>query len=207
MIDGPALYLSLKIAGASTVFLALVGLPFTYWLAGRPRAFTPFLEAFFSLPLVLPPTVLGFYLLLLLAPLGLAFSFPGLVIASVLSGLPLAFQSFLTAFRGVNNKYLENARLLGAGPPATFFRVAVPLAREGLLTGGILAFAHSLGEFGVVLMIGGNIPGVSRTLSLALYDQVAAFDYAAANRTALFLLLCSAASLGLVAYLKARARA
>jgi molybdate transport system permease protein len=204
MIDGQALALSLKLGAASTAILCAFGLPFTYWLSRKSGAAVVFLEAFFSLPLVLPPTVLGFYLLLALGPLGLAFSFGGLLVASVLSGMPLALQSFLAAFRGVDRKYLENAWLLGEGEAGAFFRVAVPLAKEGLLTGAILAFAHALGEFGVVLMIGGNIPGVSRTFSLTLYDQVVSFDYAAANRTAGLLLACSLLSLGAVAWLKRR---
>jgi molybdate transport system permease protein len=204
VIDVSALLLSLRIAGTSALLLAALGLPFTYWLARRRGPMVAGVEALLALPLVLPPTVLGFYLLLLLSPLKLAFSFTGLVIASVLSGLPLAGQSFLAGFRGVDKKYVENARLLGAGEAAIFWRVALPLAKESILSGIILSFAHALGEFGVVLMIGGNIPGVSRTLSLALYDEVTAFNYQAANRTAAVLLGFSLLSLAVVAALKGR---
>ncbi|RZA04641.1 MAG: molybdate ABC transporter permease subunit [Proteobacteria bacterium] len=206
-MDLQAFALSLKIAGLSTLALAILGLPLAYWLAlAKPRG-GALLEALFSLPLVLPPTVLGFYLLLVLGPAGLAFTFTGLLIASVISGMPFALQSFLAAFRGVNQAYLENSYTLGEGPVATFWRVALPLGKEGLFTGLILSFAHALGEFGVVLMIGGNIPGVSRTLSLSLYDQVVAFDYAAANRTAGLLLGISVAALVAVSVLRAKGRA
>lgn len=207
MIEWPALILSLKVAAVSSALLALGGLPLTFWLSRQARPGWLLFETLFALPLVVPPTVLGFYLLLLLGPLGLAFSFSGLVIASVIAGIPLALQSFLVAFRGIEKKYFENASLLGAGASGIFFRVALPLAKEGILSGLILSFAHALGEFGVVLMIGGNIPGVSRTLSIALYDEVVGFNFAGANRTAAVLLSFSLASLAGVALLKARGRA
>lgn len=183
-----ALLLSLKLATTSSVLLLVIGLPLTYHISQSRNSLWSVAEAFFTLPMLLPPTVLGFYLLLAFAPLGLAFSFTGLLIASLISGMAFAFPSYLSGFRGVKREYLDNARVLGDGKWMTFYRVALPLAKEGVLTGFLLSFAHAMGEFGVVLMIGGNIPGVSRTLSISLYDQVSALDTASANRTALVLL-------------------
>jgi molybdate transport system permease protein len=205
-MDWQALLLSLKLASSSTAALLALGLPFTYWLSRRQSRWVNAVEAVFSLPMVLPPTVLGFYLLLVLGPWGWAFSFGGLFLASFLSGMPFAFQSFLAGFRSVNKVYLDNSRSLGESEIFTFLRVAIPLAFESIASGAILSFAHALGEFGVVLMIGGNIPGVSRTLSLSLYDQVSAFDYRAANQTALLLLLFSAAASFALSLLRAKER-
>ena len=144
---------------------------------------------------MLPPTVLGFYLLKILAPVGLAFSFTGLLIASVIYSFPYAIQPFLASFRGIDRGLFEVAGTLGARPLDTFFRVVLPLALPGILSGSVLCFAHTLGEFGVVLMIGGNIPGVTRTLSISIYDQIQVLDYESANRTAAFLLFVSVLAL------------
>jgi molybdate transport system permease protein len=204
-MDWPALFLSLRLASACAVLLALAGLPLTFFLSLSNRRRAAFLETLFSLPLVLPPTVLGFYLLLVLGPLKLAFSFWGLLIASLLSGMPFAFQSFLAGFRAIDRRYLERSWTLGEGNWRTLQRVAIPLAKEGIISGAILAFAHTLGEFGVVLMIGGNIPNVSRTLSIALYDQVESFEYGNANRTALILLVFSLVCMTAVSTLRRKA--
>src|SRR6202042_164310 len=168
-------------------------------------------EALVALPIVLPPTVLGFYVLVALgshSPLGrwwqsltghtLAFTFTGLVIGSIFYSLPFAVQPFTTAFSSVDRKLLAASATLGASPARTFFRVVVPLSMPGLITGVVLAFAHAMGEFGVVLMIGGNIPGVTRTVSIEIFDQVQASNYATANATALLLLLICFAMLAIV---------
>lgn len=205
-MDWQALFLSLRLESTCTLLLVLVGLPLSFFLSQSELFWVEFLETFFSLPMVLPPTVLGFYLLLALGKTGLAFTFTGLLIASVLSSMPFAFQSFLAAFRSIEREYLERSWTLGEGQWMTLFRVAIPLAREGIISGAILAFSHTLGEFGVVLMIGGNIPGVSRTLSIALYDQVESFNYADANRTAFVLLSVSIVSMTVVSKLRKTAR-
>jgi molybdate transport system permease protein len=170
-------------------------------------------QAMVALPLVLPPTVLGYYLLIALGPLTapgrllvrvlghpLAFSFSGLLIGSVLYSLPFAVQPLVAGFSSVDRAYVEAAEGLGASPWRTFWSVVLPLTRGSLLTSAVLAFTHTVGEFGVVLMLGGNIPGATRTLSISLYDQVQDFNYAAANRTALLLLAVSLVAL-LVIYL------
>jgi molybdate transport system permease protein len=203
-MDGQAILLSLRLAGLTTAILFLVGLPLGHWLAFSRWRGKPFVEALVALPLVLPPTVLGFYLLTALGsqgPLGrwldeafglrLAFSFPGLLLASVLYSLPFTVQPFAAAFEAVPARLREASATLGAGRLRTFFRVILPLAWPGVLTGMILSFAHTLGEFGVVLMVGGNIPGETRTVSIAIYDHVQALEYAQAGRTALLLLAFS----------------
>ena len=195
-MDLQALLLSLRLAAATTALLALLGMPLAAWLAfGRAR-WKPLVEALVALPLVLPPTVLGFYVLLALGPAGplgrlldpwgirLAFSFPGLLLASVLYSLPFAVQPFAAGFAGVPPRFREAAATLGAGPWRSFRQVVLPLAWPGVLTGLVLSFAHTLGEFGVVLMVGGNIPGRTRTVSIAIFDQVQALEYGAAARTA-----------------------
>ena len=204
MIDWQAVWLSLRLAAATTVVLLAVGLPLGYWIARSQRPWRPLVEALVAMPLILPPTVLGFYLLLAMGPNGplgalwagatggrLAFSFEGLLIASVLYSLPFAVQPFSVAFAAVDRALLEVSWTLGRSGVATFARVVVPLSMGGILTGMILAFAHTLGEFGVVLMVGGNIPGETRTVSIAIYDRVQALDYAAAAATALPLLFIS----------------
>ena len=192
--DATALVLTLKLASLSTVVLLLLGTPLGWWLAMTRSRLRPVIDALVSLPLVLPPTVLGFYLLLFLGPDGplgrlmvaaggrpLAFTFAGLVIGSVVYSLPFVVQPIRDAFLGVGRLPLEAAATLGAGPRDRFFSVAVPLARRGFLTAATLGFAHTLGEFGVVLMIGGNIPGKTQVLSIAIFDHVEAMDYGRAH--------------------------
>jgi len=201
-----ALTLTLRLAVTVSLILLVVGIPLGYWLAFSARRWKFLVEALVSLPIVLPPTVLGFYVLVALGPLSpvgrwyqantghtLAFTFAGLVIGSVLYSLPFAVQPMATSFASVDRKLLQASALLGATRWRTFWRILLPLGLPGVLTGLVLSFAHTLGEFGVVLMIGGNIPGVTRTISILVFDQVEALDYAAANRTALLLLaLCFA---------------
>ena len=202
--DLTTLWLTLKLALVSTLVLLIIGTPLGWWLAMTRRRFRPVIDALVSLPLVLPPTVLGFYLLLLLGPRGpvgqmmtalggqpLAFTFAGLVIGSVIYSLPFVVQPIRDGFLAVGRSPLEAAATLGAGPRDRFFRVAVPLARRGFLTAATLGFAHTLGEFGVVLMIGGNIPGETRVLSIAIYDQVETLAYGRAHLMSAGLLLLS----------------
>ena len=202
MIDWQAFRLTIELAVVVSAILFVAGLPLAYWIAFSPRRWKFLVEAIVALPIVLPPTVLGFYVLVALgsqSPLGrwwqsltghtLAFTFTGLVIGSVLYSLPFAVQPFTTAFSSVDRKLLAASATLGASTFRTFFHVVVPLSVTGLVTGVVLAFAHTMGEFGVVLMIGGNIPGVTRTVSIDIYDQVQASNYAAANATALLLLV------------------
>ncbi|MHC4108814.1 MAG: molybdate ABC transporter permease subunit [Planctomycetota bacterium] len=189
-----ALWITLKLAGVSTVILLLLGTPLAWWMAATRWRFKFMLEAVVALPLVLPPTVLGFYLLLVLGPRGpvgglmeslggrpLAFTFTGLVVGSVVYSLPFVVQPLQDAFASVGRRPLEVAATLGASPLDRFFTVAVPLARPGFLTAVVLGFAHTVGEFGVVLMIGGNIPGETHVLSIAIYDHVDALEYAHAH--------------------------
>jgi molybdate transport system permease protein len=195
-VDLQALQVSLLLAGATSLSLLIVGLPLGYWLAFTKSRLRLMVEPVVALPLVLPPTVLGLCVLVALGPrsplgaalerstgLSLAFTFEGLLVASILYSLPFAVQPFATAFAGVDARLLEAAACLGASPAATFLRVILPLSKRGVLAGLILSFAHTLGEFGVVLMVGGNIPGVTRTASVAIYDSVQALDYAAAFQT------------------------
>jgi molybdate transport system permease protein len=216
-MDWVAIGLSLRLAACTTLILCVLGLPLAYWLARSRRRWKFLVEAVVALPLVLPPSVLGFYLLLGMGPNGpvgrlytawtgelLPFSFRGLLIASVLYSLPFAVRPFAVAFAGVDRRLLEASWCLGVSRPATFVRVVVPLSWTGILTGVILSFAHTLGEFGVVLMVGGNIPGVTRTVSISIYDDVQALDYAAAGQTALFLLGFSFAALALTYALQRR---
>lgn len=208
MMDWPALWLTARLALVTSCVLLAVGLPLAWWLATTRWRGRVFVEAVVALPLVLPPTVIGFYVLLGLGPksalgraveavLGhaLPFSFAGLVVASALYSLPFAVQPFTAAFRAVPGELLEAAWSVGATRARTFFRIAVPLAWPGLLAGMVLSFAHTLGEFGVVLMVGGNIPGVTRTVSVSIYDAVQGLDYESAGRTAAVLLLISFAIL------------
>ncbi len=203
-MDGQALSVSLQLAAWTTLILFVLGIPLAYWLATSPWQGKFFIEALVALPLVLPPTVLGFYLLLLLGPRGpvgqwvqawtgsaLAFSFPGLVVASVISGLPFAVRPFVLGFASVDRRLLEASWTLGETRWGTFFRVVLPLSWPGIVSGLVLAFAHTLGEFGVVLMVGGNIPGVTRTVSIAIYDDVQAIQYTRAATAAGFLLVTS----------------
>jgi molybdate transport system permease protein len=203
-MDWQAIWLSVRLAVSTTAILLVVGLPAAYWLTFSKRRWKFLVEALVALPLVLPPTVLGFYVLLAIgprSPIGalylrltggiLPFSFQGLLLASVLYSMPFTVQPVAAAFAGVDRKLIEASWCLGVSPMATFRRVIVPLAAPGIATGAILSFAHTLGEFGVVLMVGGNIAGVTRTVSISIYDQVQALDYAAAGKTSVLLLLVS----------------
>jgi molybdate transport system permease protein len=200
-MDWQAIWLSVKLASATTVILLLLGLPLAYWLTFSTRRWKFLVEALVALPLILPPTVLGFYILLAIGPRSpvgalyatltgglLPFSFGGLLIASVLYSLPFTVQPVAAAFAGVDRKLIEASWCLGVSRAATFRRVVVPLARAGIAAGAVLSFAHTMGEFGVVLMVGGNIAGVTRTVSISIYDQVQALNYAAAWQTSLVLL-------------------
>lgn len=203
-MDWAAIALSLRLSACTALVLLVIGLPVGYWLAFSPRRWKVVIEAIVALPLVLPPTVLGFYLLLILSPrspLGrlyaqltgntLPFTFQGLLVASVLYSLPFTVQPFVAAFAGVERRLIEASWSLGVSRWSTFFRVIAPLARPGLLAGMILSFAHTMGEFGVVLMVGGNLPGVTRTASISIYDDVQALNHGAAAQTSLFLLAVS----------------
>jgi len=193
-IDMLALWTTLKLAGLTTIILLLLGTPLAWWLAHSRFRFRVVVEALVALPLILPPTVLGFYLLILLGPDGplgalmqriggqsLAFTFSGLVIGSVIYSLPFVVQPLQNAFTAIGRRPLEAAATLRARPMDQFFSVVLPLARPGYLTAAVLGFAHTVGEFGVVLMIGGNIPGETRVLSIAIYDHVEALEYGQAH--------------------------
>jgi molybdate transport system permease protein len=216
-MDWQAIWLSIRLACATTAILLLIGVPIAAWLVFSPRRWRFLVEAAVALPLVLPPTVLGFYVLLAIgprSPIGalysritggiLPFSFQGLLIASVLYSLPFAVQPVAAAFHAIDRKLLEASWCLGVSRFSTFRRVIVPLARHGIATGAILSFAHTMGEFGVVLMVGGNIAGVTRTLSISIYDQVQALRYHAAMETSLVLLGFSFAALALTYALQRR---
>jgi molybdate transport system permease protein len=203
-MDWQAIGLSVRLAACTAAMLLVLGLPVAHWLATTRWRGRIFAEALIALPLVLPPTVLGFYCLVLLgtqSPLGraakaitgttLPFTFAGLLIASVLYSTPFALQPFVAAFRGVDRALVEAGLSAGGSPRRVFWRVAVPLAWPGLLSGIILSFAHTMGEFGVVLMVGGNIPGVTRTISLSIYDQVQNLEYGRAMASSAFLLAVS----------------
>jgi molybdate transport system permease protein len=190
-----AIALTARLAAVTTVLLLLAGTPVAWWLARTRSAWKPVVSALVAMPLVLPPTVIGFYLLLLMGPNGpvgqltmalglgrLPFTFSGLVVASVLYSMPFVVQPLQQAFEGIDERALEAAATLRAGPLDRFISVALPLARPGFVTAGVLGFAHTVGEFGVVLMIGGNIPDQTRVLSVAIYDHVEAGEFADAHR-------------------------
>lgn len=199
-----AVALTARLAVSTSLILLLVGMPVAWWLAFTRWRWKPLAESVVALPLVLPPTVLGFYILVALGPSSpagrlyeavthsrLPFSFEGLLLASVLYSLPFAVQPFAAALAGVDRRLLEASWACGAGTWTTLRRVAAPIAAPGILTGIVLSFAHTVGEFGVVLMVGGNIPGVTRTVSIDVYDKVQQLDYEGAGVTALFLLAVS----------------
>jgi molybdate transport system permease protein len=210
-IDWQAFWLTLELAAAVSGILFALGVPIAYWIAFSRWRWKFLVEAAVALPIVLPPTVLGFYVLLALgsrSPLGrwwqsltghtLAFTFAGLVIGSILYSLPFAVQPFAASFSSVDRKLMAASATLGASPFRTFSRVVLPLSVPGLITGIALSFAHTMGEFGVVLMVGGNIPGVTRTVSIDIYDKVQTSNYSAANETALLLLVLAFAILSFV---------
>jgi molybdate transport system permease protein len=210
-IDWQAFRLTIELALIVSAILFAAGLPLAYWITFSRWRWKFLVEALVALPIVLPPTVLGFYLLVALgsrSPVGvwwqsltghtLAFTFTGLVIGSILYSIPFAVQPFAASFALVDRKLLAASATLGASPLRTFFRVVMPLSVPGLVTGVALAFAHTMGEFGVVLMIGGNIPGVTRTVSISIYDQVEASNYSEANAMALLLLAFCFAVLAVV---------
>ena len=216
-MDWQAIWLSVRLAVSTTLILLAVGMPLAYWLAFSPHRWKFLVEAVVALPLVLPPTVLGFYVLLAIGPRSpvgalyarlsggmLPFSFQGLLVASVLYSLPFTVQPVAAAFGAVDRKLVEASWCLGVSRMATFRRVIVPLALPGVATGAILSFAHTMGEFGVVLMVGGNIAGVTRTVSISIYDQVQGLTYGAAAETSLFLVAVSFAVLALTYALQRR---
>lgn len=217
-IDLTPVWLSLRLAGVTTVILLIAATPVAWWLAQTQSRWRPLVEATVALPLVLPPTVLGFYFLLALGPHGIigvpwraltgsipAFSFAGLVVASLFYSLPFVVQPLQNAFEGIGPKPLEAAWTLRAAPLDAFFTIALPLARRAYLTAAVLGFAHTLGEFGVVLMVGGSIPGRTRVLSIAIYEHVENLDYATAHYLSAGLLVFSFATLALVYGLNRRA--
>ena len=193
--DWTAIRLTASLAAVTTLLLLVVGTPLAWWLARSRSRLKPLWSALVAMPIVLPPSVMGFYLLLLMGPQGpvgqfteglglgrLPFTFGGLVVGSVLYSMPFVVQPLQQAFEAIPERTLEAAATLRAGPLDRFFSVALPLARPGLITASVLGFAHTVGEFGVVLMIGGNIPGATRVLSVAIYDHVEAAEYADAHR-------------------------
>ena len=202
--DISALLVTIKLASVTTAILILIGTPIAWWLSQTRFKFKAVIEAIIALPLILPPTVLGFYLLITLGtngPLGnlleslggssIAFTFTGLVVGSVIYSLPFVVQPLQNAFSSVGKQAMEVAATLGASKLDRFFTVAVPLARSGFITATVLGFAHTVGEFGVVLMIGGNIPGETGVLSIAIYDHVESMEYAQAHLLAGGLLVLS----------------
>ena len=210
-MDWQAFWLTIRLAVLVATVLAVAALPVAYWIAFSRWRWKFLVEAVVALPIVLPPTVLGFYVLVALggrSPLGrwwqaltghtLAFTFEGLVIGSIVYSLPFTVQPFAASFASVNPRLIAASATLGASRLRTFFRVIMPLSLPGLVTGVALSFAHTMGEFGVVLMVGGNIPGITRTVSIDIYDQTQALNYAAANQTALVLLAVSFLALSLV---------
>jgi molybdate transport system permease protein len=206
-----ALATTLKLATVTSLILLVIALPLSYWVAFSKWRWKFLVEAVIALPLVLPPTVLGFYVLIAMGPYspfgrfyeslagqGLPFTFQGLVVGSVLYSLPFAVQPIAAAFGTVDRKYIEASWMLGVSNLETFFRVIIPQSWPGLITGVVLSFAHTVGEFGVVLMVGGNIPGITRTLSIDIYDQVQVPNYSSAAATSAMLLIISFVILSIV---------
>jgi molybdate transport system permease protein len=205
------LLLSLRLAACVSAILSLIGMPLAYWLAYWNWRGKFLLEAIVALPLVLPPTVLGFYVLVAIGPHGpigkmtetifhhgLAFTFGGLVFASVLYSFPFTVQPLIASFEAIDRRLLDASAVLGAGRLRTFLKIIVPLCWPGIMTAVVLSFAHTLGEFGVVLMVGGNLPGITRTVSIDIYDRVQSLEYAEANHMALLLLVISFTVLAVV---------
>ena len=200
-MDWEAIGLTAKLAAATSIILFVFAVPLAHWLAMTTWRGKTVIEAVIALPLVLPPTVVGFYLLMAMGPHGplgaayrsltgemLPFTFGGILIASIVFNLPFSVRPLVAGFEGVDRRLIGMSRTLGNGPLKTLFTVTLPLSWPGLLTSLVLTFAHTLGEFGVVLMVGGNIPGVTRTLSISIYDNVQSMNYEAANNSALVLL-------------------
>jgi len=213
-----AIILSLRLAATVSAILLVVALPLAYWLAFTSWRGKFLIESVVALPLVLPPTVLGFYALIAMGPRGmlgklwqavfghpLAFTFEGLVLASILYSLPFAVQPLVASFESLDRRLLDASSMLGASRVRAFFRIILPLAWPGVITALVLSFAHTLGEFGVVLMVGGNLAGVTRTVSIDIYDRVQALDYAGAHQTAVLLLVISFVILSFVYGLNRRA--
>jgi molybdate transport system permease protein len=207
-MDWQAIWLTARLAAIVSAILLAISVPLAHWMTFSRRRWTFVIESMVSLPLVLPPTVLGFYLLIAMGPRspfgrwwinwtghGLAFTFEGLIVASVLYSLPFAVQPIAASFSQVDTTLRDASAILGASTVRTFARVTLPLSIEGVIAGFVLSFAHTVGEFGVVLMVGGNLPGITRTVSISIYDSVQALQYAEANRTALVLLGFSLAML------------
>jgi molybdate transport system permease protein len=216
-MDWGAIFLTVRLAMTVCAILLLIGMPIASWLSFSRWRWKFFVESIVALPLVLPPTVLGFYVLVAMgsnSPLGrwyqswsghgLPFTFEGLVIASVIYSLPFAVQPMAAGFSQVDRNLINASSILGASRIRTFFRIVLPLSLGGVVTGVVLSFAHTLGEFGVVLMVGGNIPGVTRTVSIAIYDHVQTLDYAGANRMALVLMAFSFVTLSITYSLNRR---
>ena len=219
VLDLMPLYISFKLALVTTVLLLIIGVPIAYLLAYRRFRGKTVVEAMVSLPIVLPPTVLGFFLLVAVgnhSPLGrlyseffvhpLAFSFEGIVLASILYSLPFAVQPIQNAFEHVDRTLIDAGRTLGCSPVGIFWRVILPASRRGIVTGAVLAFAHTLGEFGVVLMVGGSIPGVTKVASISIYESVELMDYTEAFVMSLVLLIISFTVLSCVYYINRRER-
>ena len=196
--------LSVKLSAVTTILLFIFGVPSAYWLSVTKNRFKPVFESVASLPIVLPPTVLGFYVLMAIGsngPIGsfyeslfdaqLAFTFTGLVIGSFFYSFPFALQPIQAAFESIDKGLVEASWTLGKSKIETFWKIIIPLSKRGLITGGVLSFAHTMGEFGVVLMVGGNIPGVTRVASIAIYDEVQAMNYSEANVLSLSSCYCS----------------
>jgi len=203
-MNWPAVWVTLKLATLTTLILIAIGMPIAYWFAFSRWRWKFLIESVVALPLVLPPTVLGFYVLIAISPRSpfgswyqrtfgsaLPFTFPGLLFASILYSLPFVVQPLAAGFAAVDRRLIEASWTLGISRWATFIRIILPLSGAGLITGAVLGFAHTMGEFGVVLMVGGNLQGVTRTISIDIYDEVQALNYAAAAKTSLALLLFS----------------
>lgn len=214
----PTLWLTAKLAAVTTLYLLLLCLPLAWWLARTRSRLKPALLALTTLPLILPPTVMGFYLLVAMGPHGpigqftqtlglgtLPFTFSGLVIASMVYSLPFVLQPLVNAFEGIDEKLLEAAQLLKSRALDRFFCLVLPMQKEALATACVLGFAHTVGEFGVVLMLGGNIAGETRVVSIEIYDHVEAMNYPAAHELSLLLIALSLATLWLLFWLRVRA--
>jgi molybdate transport system permease protein len=218
-MDWEAASLSFRLALATATFLLILGIPLAYWLATSRWHFKFLIESLVTLPLVLPPSVLGFYILFLMSPKTpagrfyqnltgstLPFSFTGLLVGSIIYSLPFAVQPFLAAFSSIDRSQIEASWSLGISPLQTFSKLILPLSISGVVTGFTMSFAHTLGEFGLVLMIGGNIPGVTRTLSISIYDSIQVFDYNSAGETAVFLLGMTFFVVALTTFLRKRSQ-